>query len=572
MALRLHSEYLSRSITGREILILGTALIVAFLLRAWGNEFGLPYRYHPDEPQHIVEAATMLDERSLEPSQFNNPPFFKYLLMGADAAYAAGVLITDRSMTLDELAENLKLDPSPLYRIGRFISALAGTATVLLTYLVGKLTHSNRVGLFAAGLLAVAFLHVRESHYAVNDALLALLTTASLLGSIRIVQKGDTSSYVFAAGAAGLAFATKYTGALALLTLTAAHFLSPTRPPRRLGLRRLLQAWLIAAIVAVLASPYFILRPGKVLRDVAGSVYSYGRSGFEGWQIDAAGGFSYYLRSLTWGLGIGLLILCTIGVILALRRRTNEDLLLLGYPAAFFIFMGFQQMYFARLLLPTIPPLLILGASAVCKIARWVKGTKTGSTYLAARGDLQVSLLLFIVVSIQPLSSSIRHNVLLSRTDTRTVAKSWIESNIPPDSKIAADWPHHIPPLSTGTDPELGSTRDYELLAVGGNGLSDHPLDYYYANGFDYLIESSFISKLQLADPSEDRRRTAFYSSLPDELELVYQTEMSDIHTVFVFDEIYGPATDLWSLTQPGPIIRIYQLAADEKTGRTFQR
>lgn len=538
-------------------------LIVALGLRLWGVSFGLPYRYHPDEPQHVAEAAKMLADKSLEPPVFNNPPFYKYVLMVGDVGFFIFSMLFGHYASTTELISSISQDPSPLYFLGRVISATAGTLTVLVVYFLGKTAYNKRTGILAALFLAVAFLHVRDSHYAVNDALLTLLVTLSLLGSILIVQHGRKRDYILAAVAAGLAFATKYTAIFTVVTLTLAHFLSPGiqfTSLSKLKIKNLIGSGVLVGLAAILGSPYFLLKPGKVYSDVFNSIYSYGAYGFEGWQIDTISGYLFYLKSLWWGLGAGLVILSILGIAVALIRHRREDVLLLSFPLMLYLFMGRQQMYFARFILPVIPAMLVFAALAATSLVDYI----TSRIRLPeSRFSAQPLLILFAaIVILQPAITSIRHNYLLTQKDTRTLTKEWIEANIPAGAKIAVDWPHHSPSLATQLDPEPASARKYDVLVVGGHGISDHNLDYYYTEGFEYLITSSTISNIPLSNKDQADKRQEFYTSLDKELELVYQAQpnKSDREPVFIFDEIYGPAISLWQREQPGPIIKVYSL------------
>jgi 4-amino-4-deoxy-L-arabinose transferase-like glycosyltransferase len=535
-------------------------LAVALALRVWGIGFGLPYRYHPDEPQHVVEAARMLAERRLEPTIFNNPPLYKYLLMLVDAGFFVGSLLFGHYPT--DFIASINFDPSPLYLLGRVTSAIAGTLTVLVTYFFGKTAYNQRVGLLAAVSLAVAFLPVRESHYAVNDALLGLLVTTSLLGSMLVAQRGERRDYALGAIAVGLALATKYTAAFTVVTLMMGHFLAPDI--RITSLAKLKLKWLIGALFlvgasAILGSPYFLLKPGKVLHDISTSIYSYGQHNFEGWQIDTVSGYVFYLKSLWWGLGPGLVALSVLGIALALARRRKEDILLLSFPLLLYLFMGWQQMYFARFILPAIPPLLVLAASAAENLASYTVD-KLSLPWTIAPARSVAMLLITVVVTVQPAIASIRHNYLLTQKDTRTLAKEWIEANILEGARIAVDWPHHAPPLSTLDDPEPDSARTYDVLVVGGRGLSDHPIQYYRAEGFQYLIASSNIYNIPLMDEVRNAARRMFYASLDKELELVHEVRPygGGLEPPFIFDHVCGPAIGLWQRERPGPTIKVY--------------
>jgi hypothetical protein len=309
-----------------------------------------------------------------------------------------------------------------------------------------------------------------------------------------------------------------------------------------------------AGLAAVIGSPYFVLVPGKVIHDAYEALYLAGRYGFDNWQIDLAGGYIFYLKSLAWGLGWGLLLLTLAGLAVAILRHYPEDLVLLSLPITMYALMGRQQMYFARFILPLVPVLLVLGASLLEKVAPCLVNSRRGVIV-----GLTIGAWAFTA---QPLTSSLRLDYLLTQTDTRTLVKQWIEANIPGGARIAVDWRTHGPPLSTQERTMPDSHRSYDVLVVGGTGLSDHAVGWYRQQGFDYLIASSSIYRISLIDKERDASRRAFYAWLDQELELVQEFRPYEGHVEpsFLFDEIYGPAISLWQRERPGPTLKIYQV------------
>jgi hypothetical protein len=506
--------------------------------------------------QFVRQAANMGDE-GLQPVWWNNPPFYKYVLLGEYAGlFGIGRLLGWYTSVAD-FGTQLRLDPTWLYLLGRATSALFGTLTVLVAYWLGKIAYNRRVGLLAAWFLAVCFIHVRDSHYAVNDVALTFFVTIALLAAVKIVKSGEGKWYVLAGAVMGAGFATKYSAILAMSPVVLAHFLSPEvqlKRPACLRVRRLAIALATAGVVTIVVSPYFVVTPRKVIHDVYEALYLPGRYGFEGWQIDPAGGYIFYLKSLAWGLGWGLLFLALAGLGVAILRHFPQDLVLLSLPVTVYALMGQQHMYFARFVLPMVPALLVLGASLLDKIPTSVVNSRWGVITGLVIGAL--------VVTAQPLTSSLRSDYLITQTDTRTLAKQWIEANVAEGARIAVDQRMYGPPLSTPDLSRPDSHRSYEILIVGGKGLSDHTIEWYQRQDFDWLIASSFIYNIPLVDEDQDTERQAFYASLDKELELVQEFCPCDCDTEppFIFDEIYGPAISLWQRDRPGPTLKIYRV------------
>lgn len=539
-------------------LSLMAVLVAAAVLRLYGIGFGLPFEYHVDEVQYVRQAASM-GSHGLEPTWWNNPPFFKYLLLAEYGLLFVVGRLVGMFHSVSGFGAQLTLDPTPLYLLGRGSSALFGVATVLLVYWLGKVTYNLRTGLVAAWFLAVNFMHVRQSHYAVNDVAFTFFVVLSLASSVMIVKRGELRWYLLAGGALGLGFATKYSALLAVVPLLAAHVLSGNvrrKGAVSLGVRKLLVSSASAVTAAIVASPYFVLTPGKVFHDAFEALYLPGQNGFEGWEIDPAGGYIFYTKTLLWGLGWILVVLFVLGIIMALRRRSREEVVLLSLPIATILVLGREEMYFARFLLPAVPPLLVLAARPVELL--WTPAK-------AAVGHKRAVALVMVGVlaaSAQTAVSSVRSDYLLTQTDTRTLAKRWIEENVPPGARVAEDWPFFGPPLSTPDKPEARSTRTYNVTLVDGKGLSDKPVQWYQEHGYDYVIASSFIYDIPLTDKDADRNRQSFYESLDNSFDLVrvFRPGGSGSQPTFVFDEIYGPAVSLWERERPGPILKVYRV------------
>ena len=59
---------------------LALILLVAFGLRVWSLEHGLPYSYNLDERAHFVPHAVAMTGGDLNPGYFINPPLLTYIL------------------------------------------------------------------------------------------------------------------------------------------------------------------------------------------------------------------------------------------------------------------------------------------------------------------------------------------------------------------------------------------------------------------------------------------------------------------------------------------------------------
>jgi mannosyltransferase len=126
----------------------------------------------------------------------------------------------------------------------RSLSALAGTLTVPVAYLLGEAAASRRAGLLAAALVAVHPYLIWYSQEARAYALFALLAACSLLFLVRVLERHDRRSLVAWTAFSALTMATHYFGGF----LVAAEALwLVARGPRRAAL-------VASAVLAVVAA------------------------------------------------------------------------------------------------------------------------------------------------------------------------------------------------------------------------------------------------------------------------------------------------------------------------------
>lgn len=555
-------KYFQRLINkDNSILLLILAMIFSFalILRLWGVDFGLPYEYHVDEVQYVRQGAKM-GQIGLDPTWWNNPPFMKYILFFEYAVlYGVGNLL-GLYPSPKYFGEIYTYDPTVLYLLGRGTVAIFGAITVLLVWFIGRKAYNKYIGLTSAWFLAVCFLHVRDSHYAVNDVAVTFFTTIVLLAAISIVHTAQIKWYIIAGVGLGLGFATKYTAILTVVPVLVAHFFSIEfnwKKLSSLNLKPLIVFGLVTLISAIIASPFFILSSSSVVSDISGTLNPRAVVESNGVKINYLAIIFYYLRSMIWANGWLLAISTLLGLLLALVYRKPQDLVLLSYIVISWLIISTQRIFFARFLMPILPPMLLLAASGI------VRGVETVSKKLSInRYSNLATILIIFIVSLQPLINSIYSDILLTRTDTRTLAKQWIEANIPEGSKIAIDWRVHSPQLSTSDEPVPDSNRTYDLTFEERSWLSNFPLEWYRNHNYDYIIVSSFVYGIGLDKKGENTEKEQFYSSLDRELELVKEIyPNNDIsEPPFIIDEVYGPAISLWQRERPGPIIKIYRV------------
>ncbi len=513
----------------RELAAYAAIFVAALALRVWGIDFGLPALYHPDEPAYVLQALGV--GRGLPNGlTFADPPLFKYMLLGEYAATYGLERVTRATTSAEDFISQFRADPSRLYLLARLTSALFGALTTVATGVLGATVGGRRAGLLAAGLSAVAFLLVRESHFGVNDSLLALLVTVGLVCCARIVKCGGAlRDYVMAGALTGLAFDAKYDGLILLVPLVVAHALrSNRRDWRKPG-----AAVAALLLVALLAFPSLVLEPARVVSDMYLHLYVAARNGYDG--LDPSGGYAFYARTLAIALGLPLLVLAVAGMALAVARRDKPYLIVAALPLALLLALGSQQLYFARFALPAVPALLVLATNAV------------------SLGESRWLAVAVALAAIPTVVDSVRFDGLLTQTDTRTLASGWIAQQLPAGATLAVDAPPLGPPLATDAV--------HNITAANDGALFDRSLTDYRQDGVEYVVVSSFVNDARAVDAEREARRVAFNAELTSEnVVAAFRPYRGDVAPAFEYDQIYAPYTSLDLLERPGPTITVYRL------------
>ena len=526
-----------------------------------------PVSYHPDEPT-IVNRAVRFHTGDPNPRFFNWPSLYMYLLSGVYwlAFGAQGVL------------EAFSEDPVPFYLIGRLVTALFGTATIAVLYVLAAEAYGVTTALLASLFLTVNLLHVRDSHYITTDIPLTFLVTLALVFSLRYWRQGRLRDAVGGGLVAGLAASMKYPGGLVLLPVVLAHLLRPTSGPRW---RRLVGPEPILAVGAAVAgfvagTPYAVLTPGAFWRGVMKEVREVGSVQF-GNEGDLPGYLFHLLHSLPEGMGLPLFVLALGGLALLLNRRAPSDVILLAFVLPYFVFIGSLSSRFERYALPLLPFLALLAALALVEVA----GRARGSGWrLAARWRPGLGLAMAACLLVAPELARVTYfHVLLSRPDTRALAGEWIEREIPAGSRIALEPYSPALPLTPamvregrrrmGPGGSILSTRlDRFLEQVeedGGGGywifrLNHYDLDRLLNQQVEYVVLSSFVHRRYQEACDRFPAPCGFYQALGRRGTLVYAIEPGGEGPRLWVGDIYAPLTRLFERTRAGPSIRVYRL------------
>jgi hypothetical protein len=519
---------------------LAAVLALALGLRLWGIRHGLPYVYNSDESGHFVPRAVRFFEDGYDPHYFKNPPAFTYLVHVVFALWFLG---------RDAVADFAR-DPSEAFTVARVLSALLGTAAVGLVYLIGARIFDRRVGLVAAAVMAVAFLPVFYSHLALNDVPATVPLALSLLGSAGILVRGRSLDYAVAGIGLGLGAATKYTAGIALVPLLAAALLQLRASGDR---RRLLTGLGLAAATSVgaffVANPYALVDYHAFRHGLAGQSQLAGRHKLG---LTEESPLRYYLWTSTWGLGwVPALAAMAGAVLLVVRERALAALLVLA-PILFLVYMTTQERFFGRWLLPIFPFACLLAAYAAVPGA---DALGRGRPRLMAPALATAA----VALTAQGLVYSVHNDVILSRTDTRTLTRAWMVEHVPAGSEIVLE---PAVPLRWLHDENGRHWRRNRLdLQVENYARRLRPtfVDDYLASGACWVVRASTVSGRAFAEPDRVPNAIAYYNELERRGRVVFHaTPYGSDPVPFNFDwsfDYYPLAYD-----RPGPEMTVYRL------------
>jgi hypothetical protein len=275
------------------------------------------------------------------------------------------------------------------------------------------------------------------------------------------------------------------------------------------------------------------------------------------------------------------------GALLALREDVRRALFLVPWPLVFLVYMGAQERFFGRWLLPAFPALAILaglaGARALDALGR-----------RRPRALAPAGAAIAVLLAAQGLAYSVHVDGVLARDDTRNLVREWMAAHVAPGSKVVVE---PITPDAWFADadaPAAAGARARGLLRSGrrwikfptgrttldeqgrprrgGKGrfvsVEDYErtlrpalIDAYAAGGFCWVVVGSTQYGRALRDAGEVPRAIRYYRALARRADVV--------HRVSPYRAGQGPVEFNfdWSFNQypraferPGPHVVVYRL------------
>lgn len=544
---------------------------VGLLLRLWGIHSDF---YHADEPI-VVNHALAYSSGDLNPHFFKIPPLASYLLFGLYGF----IFIIGKCVGLwhhvSDYAQFYFVHPEFFYTIGRLVlGVLIGVLTIYRVYLLSlRVFLSVNVALLSALFVAVNFLHVRDSHYIYADMLLVFLTVVTLEKILDYEVTRRLKDLVMTGVLLGAAVGAKYNGAILIVPIIVS-LCRGTMPGALLKKLSIITA--ISSLSFLAVNPYALLDFPDFLSSVRG------QAGAEGY----LGPFYHLVYSAAGSMGWPLWVLMLWGIVEGIRRSFHREKIILSFLIINYLHLVFFSQAHERYALSFV----VVGSLFAAKAAHsWA-----ASLLPSSRNNRLVFYLILIVL---PFLYSVRSGYLFTQSDTREIAKGWIEQNIKSGSKIALDHSLFSPRLTRSAGQlqakknlverrENSKTLDQKvkyLLEVSQNAPSSYhvfflakeltsqflmdqprmPFDWgtLKKEGVEYVVIHSGYRERR--DPAAEM----FYNQLTSKAGLIYrispyrnQTLREAVSSVTSQTAGAYAAPELFERERNGPILEIYQV------------
>jgi hypothetical protein len=516
-------------------------VVAAAIARFWALDQGLPFPMSRPDEREALEHTVGFGAGDLNPHWLVYPNLFFWVVWLWEELLLAVRRVWIPTPSYTTL---LVTDMPRLLLYGRALSALVGTATVALLYVVGARTGGRRLGLLAAALLAGNFLHARDSHALKSESFVTLGMLAAAWLVARWVEAPRPRRAVLAGVAIGVAAGLKYPGMLLLIPA----WLADARYGGRTGWRRWLPSGqlVLVAATALLAfaacSPFLLVDMWTVTSTAAfvGRAVYASRPG-----PPATGGaivrflgersFGYHLTvSLRHGFGLLFALAAPVAVARGFRRGTAPLLALVApFCVVYYLAIGASPVLLARYLTPIAPLLALLVASLVLALADRA-GTARARTALAAAGA--------IALLVEPVASIAAWGRIAARTDTRVLATRWMAEHLPPGA-VVAELGTIVFPIS---DPELPPGIVRAPIPLFATDLERWNVEYVVTH--EHQLPFSKLIPRQMQTLTPRLRPLATFSPYRDGPAGGFETQ----------DAYYVPFFDFAGVERPGPLVRIY--------------
>ena len=462
-----------------------TIVFVGFVLRIYQIASNLPFVTYTDESL-FVWRAIYCGTGDLNPYPLMPYAFHIYILFLLYSALASIAFILGIFHSVWDVAKLYLTNPSFFYISGRLASALMGTATIYITYRLGKLVYSKRVGIVAASLLTFFPTHVLYSHivaYQIPAMLFILLSIWRIFKISNVTTASSTiKEYLVTGFLIGISISTHPSGFLLLVPFVVSHALRVYGGNKPFHIQHyVFNRTLFIGLGAILfgmfiGSPFYFI-------DYRNGILSYLPSYMTG-QIDPTRTISREGYILPWLAiltdKVGYLLTATIIIsflyiivssLYKVRRQTKFDWIAFSFVSAYIFALVYITRREERDLLPIVPLLMLFVGVLLDDVMLFFK-----NRFHRAPGWVGTSIYVIgvIILLAFPVRNVFNIEREFSKIDTRSILSDWVKRNIPPGTTMVTEaWIIKLDP-----DTETVNEKMRALEAFGG-GKSESVIQAY---------------------------------------------------------------------------------------------
>ncbi len=421
---RLAFSYLFKKIKANWPIL--SIVVLAFIFRVWGVAYGLSGLFIGDEKSLVGGALKMIYEKNifpvLAPDAFRllyYPAFIPWIYLIFFVPWLIFSYFTGDFNSFSQVKDYFTIYPESFFLIARLINVGFSAVTIFLVYLAAKKLFSKRVGLYSALIYAVSWLATEQGHFSKHWNVGGFFAFLILFFAFSILKNPSRKNYILAGLAVGLAGFSDYVYSLYGIIVIGIHFFFFSRSLKQKILD--FRLWIFISLAAVIFGLGVLVYPQEFQRlflgedSTAAAVKNL--TGF--WQT-----VSEVIKTL-FHLETVMFILALIGGLFLFFKNKKIIALLIFIPLLspflYYFFLHFEPRY-VLLFLPFLGILAGFGLNKIIEFSR-------------IKSKIIIALVCLAVI-FWPLKNLVVFDRILIQTDSRILAKEWVEKNLPFGSKI----------------------------------------------------------------------------------------------------------------------------------------
>jgi len=373
-------------------------------------------------------------------------------------------------------------------------NALAAVLAVLFAYLIGaRWTGAREAGLVGASLCGISPLLVTYGTNFHPDQYQAAAVAGCIFFCLGEAYGIGKRQWLAAAILAGAAAGAKFIAAVFWIPLATAVIMGPGETSIGGKSRRIVAATLAMLAAYMIINPYFLGDISLFSKGVTKRFFLFFLGNFS----PASAGNSFFkIVRVSWNdIGPAGLALGLCGLTWGVFRKTRGAIVIIAALAAYGLLLGFSGHIESRYLLSLLPLFTVAVGAGTAALA----GKLPRTFYVPA-------IFALALLSATPLMKSLKMINARSHGDTRKMARSWIESNIPAGSRIYTGY--HAPILNYD-ETSARLWRYYFGYRITEGRENAFPVEYFrdailYEEKFMYKRFCYLAESDRLPSPSYD--------------------------------------------------------------------